>query len=111
MSDLPHYQLFIDGQWTGGEDQTMESTNPASGEAWATFGCASAGDVDRAVDAACRVLDGPAWRDMTQTARGKLLHRLADLIEENADLLGCAETSDSGKLLAETALQTKYVGD
>ena len=112
MSDLPHYQLFIDGTWSAGADgQTMESTNPASGETWATFDCASAADVDRAVAAAHRALDDPNWRDMTQTARGKLITRLADLIEENADLLGQVETNDSGKLLAETASQTKYVGD
>jgi aldehyde dehydrogenase (NAD+) len=112
MSDLPHYQLFIDGQWCSGADgQVMDSINPANGRTWATFECASSVDVDRAVRAARRVLDDPAWRDMTQTARGKLLQRLANLIEENADLLGRVETSDSGKLLAETASQTKYVGD
>ncbi|MEP0944034.1 MAG: aldehyde dehydrogenase [Rhizobiaceae bacterium] len=112
MSDLPHYQLFIDGHWSAGSaGQTMESINPASGESWASFDCASAQDVDKAVAAAVRALNDPAWRDMTQTARGKLLYRLADLIEENADLLGRVETSDSGKLLAETASQTKYVGD
>lgn len=112
MSDLPHYQLFIDGKWSpGSAGQTMDSTNPASGETWATFDCASAEDVDRAVEAAKRALDDPSWRDVTQTARGKLISRLADLIEENANLLGQAETNDSGKLLAETASQTKYVGD
>ncbi|MCJ8309046.1 MAG: aldehyde dehydrogenase [Rhizobiaceae bacterium] len=112
MSDLPHYNLFIDGQWSSGSiGQTMESTNPASGEVWATFDCASAADVDRAVAAAKRALNDPSWRDMTQTARGKLITRLAELIEENADVLGTVETRDSGKLLAETAAQTKYVGD
>ncbi|MEL6745733.1 MAG: aldehyde dehydrogenase, partial [Pseudomonadota bacterium] len=68
-------------------------------------------DVDRAIGAARRALSDPAWRDMTQTARGKLLYRLADLIEENATRLGEIETTDSGKLLAETASQTAYVGD
>lgn len=112
MTDLPHYQLFIDGQWCPGSDnQMMQSLNPATGKVWATFDCASAEDVDRAVMAARRTLDNPAWRDMTQTARGKLLHHLADLIEEHAEQLGIAETNDTGKLLAETASQTKYVGD
>ena len=55
MSDLPHYNLFIDGQWSSGSNgQTMESINPANGEVWATFDCASAADVDRAVAAAKR---------------------------------------------------------
>ena len=48
---------------------------------------------------------------MTPTARGKLIYRLADLVEENAIKLGEIETTDSGKLLAETASQTGYVGD
>ncbi|WP_439123847.1 aldehyde dehydrogenase [Marivita sp.] len=112
MDSKPHYQLFIDGAWTeGSQGQTMASQNPATGEDWATFACASASDVERAVGAARRMLNDPAWRDMTQTQRGKLLYRLADLIEENAAKLGRIETTDSGKLLAETASQTAYVGD
>ncbi|MEX3016184.1 aldehyde dehydrogenase [Gymnodinialimonas hymeniacidonis] len=108
----PHYQLFIDGAWTeGAQGQTMASENPATGEPWATFACAAPEDVDRAIAAARRALDAPAWRDMTQTARGKLLYKLADLIEEYAQEIGRIETTDSGKLLAETASQSAYVGD
>ena len=112
MTDLPHYQLYIDGDWVdGAAGQTMTSENPATGEAWATFACAAPEDVTRAIAAARRVLDDPAWRDMTQTQRGKLLYRLADLIEEHAQDIGRIETTDSGKLLAETATQSAYVGD
>lgn len=112
MEQRPHYPLFIDGAWTeGAEGQTMTSVNPATGEDWASFACAAPADVDRAIAAAARVLEDPAWRDMTQTARGKLLYRLAELIEENAETIGTVETTDSGKLLAETAAQTRYVGD
>ncbi len=112
MGQRPHYQLFIDGQWVeGGQGQVMASENPATGEDWATFACAAPADVDRAVGAARRVLDDPTWRDMTQTQRGKLLYRLAELIEEHAPEIGRVETTDSGKLLAETATQSAYVGD
>ena len=112
MDQKPHYQLFIDGEWTeGAEGQTMASENPATGEVWATFACAAPSDVDRAILAARRALNDPAWRDMTQTARGKLLYRLAELVEEHAAELGRIETTDSGKLLAETASQSAYVGD
>ncbi len=112
MDPKPHYQLFIDGAWTdGSEGQTMTSQNPATGEDWATFACASKADVERAISAARRVLNEPAWRDMTQTQRGKLLYRLAELIEENAARIGRVETIDSGKLLTETASQSAYVGD
>ncbi|WP_299024787.1 aldehyde dehydrogenase [uncultured Sulfitobacter sp.] len=112
MTQLPHFQLYIDGAFTEGHaGQVMASQNPATGADWATFACAAPQDVARAVAAARRVLDDPAWRDMTQTQRGKLLYRLGDLIAEHAAELGQLETTDSGKLLAETASQTGYVGD
>ncbi|MEM6563406.1 MAG: aldehyde dehydrogenase [Pseudomonadota bacterium] len=112
MTELPHYTLYIDGEWrAGAAGQTMESVNPATGLPWATFDCASAADIDAAVGAARRTLDAPEWRDMTQTDRGKLLYRLADLISEHADHLGAIETTDSGKLAAETKAQTGYVAD
>lgn len=108
----PHYQLYIDGEWVDGSDgQVMWSENPATAQNWASFACASAQDVGHAVGAARRALADPAWRDMTQTARGKLLYRLAELVERNAEDLGRVETTDSGKLAAETMAQTRYVGD
>ena len=108
----PHFQLYIDGSFCeGAGGAVMQSQNPADGKNWASFSCTDKQDVERAVVAAKRALDNPAWRDMTQTARGKLLFKLADLIEQHAGRLGELETQDSGKLLAETATQTKYVAD
>ncbi|MEM6759476.1 MAG: aldehyde dehydrogenase [Pseudomonadota bacterium] len=112
MPDHPHFQLYIDGQWSdGAAGQIMASENPATGADWATFACAAPADVDRAIAAARRALNDPAWRDMTQTERGKRLYRLAALIEEHAQEIGRIETTDSGKLLAETATQSAYVAD
>ena len=112
MSNLPHYRIFVNGTWVeGAAGQVMTSQNPATGSDWATFACAAPEDVEAAIAGARQALDDPLWRDMTQTARGKLLYRLADLIEENAEALGRLETTDSGKLLAETASQTGYVAD
>ncbi|MGD2006613.1 MAG: aldehyde dehydrogenase [Pseudomonadales bacterium] len=112
MTAMPHYSLFIDGQWCEGtEGQTMQSINPATGQPWATFACASSSDVERAVTAARRALQDPVWRDMTATQRGKLLYQLAELIERDAQKIGEIETTDSGKLLAETRAQSAYVGD
>ena len=112
MTAMPHYSLFIDSQWCeGAEGQTMQSINPATGLPWASFACASSSDVERAVSAARRALQDPDWRDMTATQRGKLLYRLAELIERDAQKIGKIETTDSGKLLAETSAQSAYVGD
>jgi len=112
MSALPHYQLFIAGGFgAGAHGKTMQSINPATGQHWASFDCADAEDVEAAVAAAKAALEDPTWRDMTQTQRGKLLYRLADLIAENAEQLGRIETTDSGKLASETMVQTGYVAD
>lgn len=111
MSDLPHYSLYIDDAFTEGSDaQVMTTINPATGKDWASFACASPDDVNRAVSAARRALNGP-WGQMTATERGKMMMRLADLIAENAEALGEIETTDSGKLAAETKMQTAYVAD
>ena len=108
----PHFQLYIDGSFCDGAGgAVMHSQNPADGKTWASFACTDKQDVERVIVAAKRALDNPEWRDMTQTARGKLLFKLADLIEQHAGRLGELETHDSGKLLAETATQTKYVAD
>lgn len=107
-----HYSLWIDGEWCeGSEGQLMHSDNPATGEPWASFACASSVDVARAIAAARRNLQVGAWADMLPTARGKLLYKLADLVEANAQKLGQVETTDSGKLAAETTMQTRYVAD
>ena len=107
---LPHFQLLIDGQWVeGSEKQIMSSENPANGKQWSTFACASKHDVDRAVKAARRNLNQGPWSEMNATQRGALLYRLADLVEENASLLGEIETKDSGKLASETVSQSRYV--
>ncbi len=110
MSDT--FQMYIDGEWTNGsEGQTMESINPATGKAWASFACTSKDDVERSIVAARRALNEGPWSTMTATQRGKLLYKLADLVEKNAGKLGEYETTDSGKLLAETQMQTGYVAD
>ncbi len=109
---MQHYPLFIDGQWCEAADGArIETSNPASGEVWATAAAAGAVDVERAVEAAERALWRGEWARMTATARGRLLHRLGDLCSEHASRLGEIETTDSGKLARETRAQTAYVGD
>jgi acyl-CoA reductase-like NAD-dependent aldehyde dehydrogenase len=80
--------------------RTYESTDPYTGQPWARVPDASAADVDDAVAAARAALDGP-WGELTATARGKLLHRLGDLIARDARHLARLETRDNGKLLRE----------
>ena len=114
MSDLqlPHYSLFIDGEWReGAAERRLPTINPATGQAWATFSCAESEDVNRAVRCARKALSDPGWAGLTPSQRGVLLNRLADLLAEQSEALGTIETTDSGKLAAETQSQAKYVAN
>jgi acyl-CoA reductase-like NAD-dependent aldehyde dehydrogenase len=99
---LRQYDLYIDGRHVpSATGETFESINPATGEGWYTAALADQADVDRAVSAARRALSDPAWRDISQTQRGAMLRRLADLIASNAEPLAQAEVVDTGKLIRE----------
>ena len=112
MSKQPHFSLYINGEFRAGDtQQIMSSSNPANGQIWASFDCASKNDVEQAVQAAKSALNAPEWAQLTAGQRAKLIYKLADLVEKNAKELGEIETQDSGKLLTETAMQTGYVAD
>jgi aldehyde dehydrogenase (NAD+) len=104
--------MYIDGQWVNSEsEKSFESFNPATEEAWAVIPEAGVNDVDRAVQAAHRAFSEGPWANMTATERGKLLHRLAEVLAEHSESLGRAETTDTGKLLKETQWQARYIAD
>lgn len=112
MADLKTYRMLIDGQFVEAADGArLDSINPATGEVWATFPAAGAGDVDRAVRAAHRAMTEGPWAKLTATQRGKLVRRLGDLVAEHADAMAEVETTDTGKLLRETRGQIKYVAE
>jgi aldehyde dehydrogenase (NAD+) len=96
-------QLLIDGIWVEGSTQ-FDTINPATGDVLTHIAAASAADVDRAVSAARRALedrDGP-WRKMSASERGRLIWKLADLVEKNIDELAELETLDNGKPIFES---------
>lgn len=67
--------------------------------------------MDRAVRAAHRALNEAAWANLTASERGKLLYRLAELIERDALRLAELETRDTGKIIRETRSQIGYVAE
>lgn len=76
--------LLIDGEWVASSDgETIDNVNPATEEILATVQSASAEDVDRAVRAARRAFEGP-WRRVSGRDRGRMLNRLAALVERDA---------------------------
>ncbi|MGZ4615074.1 MAG: aldehyde dehydrogenase [Actinomycetes bacterium] len=103
------FQMLIDGQSTGARSgRTYESVDPFTGRTWARVPDAGEADVQAAVAAARAALEGP-WGAMTPTQRGKLLHRLGELIAREAGRLAELETRDNGKLLREMAGQMAYL--
>ena len=107
---MQHYALFIDNCWAEpSSGKHFESLDPFSGEPWAQIPRADAIDVDRAVSAAAAA--APGWAALSGTQRGKLLHRLGQLIEQNARHLAEIESRDNGKLISEVSGQVKYVAE
>ncbi|HET6829726.1 MAG TPA: gamma-aminobutyraldehyde dehydrogenase [Solirubrobacterales bacterium] len=89
-------QNFIDGELADAADgATDEVINPATGEAFAEAPLSTEEDVDRAVQAARRAFEG--WAATTPGERATALFRLAEIVEENADLLSDLEATDAGK--------------
>jgi aldehyde dehydrogenase (NAD+) len=108
---MEEYGLYIAGEYTPAEGgRTFDTENPYTGEVWAKIAYASESDVDRAVMAARKAVRGE-WRAMTASARGKVMMKLADLIEGNAGQLAEIEVRDNGKLLAEMGSQTRYLAE
>ena len=105
------YQHYINGQFVNPSAGVwFESDNPYSGEAWASIARGDADDVDLAVAAAKAAFDGE-WGQTGPTQRGKLLVKLAEIVEREATRLGEIEVRDNGKLIAEMGAQTKYLAE
>jgi aldehyde dehydrogenase (NAD+) len=101
MATATRDRLLIGGQWRAASDGgTFETIDPASGEAIALVAEATREDVDAAVAAARAALVGEAWAGLMPAARARLLWRVADLIDENADELAELETRDQGQPFA-----------
>ena len=107
---LKDYQTYIDGKWCdAASGKRLQTFDPYTGEAWATIPECDAADVDRACTAAYRAFESGPWASMTQTARGKVLRKLAENIEKHAEHLAQTEVRDNGKLISEMLAQTKYM--
>ena len=95
---LPELKLLIGNRWVAAESgRTFATINPSTGEAICQVAEADAADVDAAVHAAREAFEHGPWRTMNASARGRLLYRLADLIEANAEGLAQLEALDNGK--------------
>jgi len=103
-SETPRrYQLFIDGQWVDAESgKTFATPNPATGETLAEVAEGDKADIDKAVAAARRAYEGK-WSRLSARDRGRLMYKLAQLIEAKAPELAALETADNGKPIRESS--------
>jgi aminobutyraldehyde dehydrogenase len=95
-ADLPPLTHFIDGTFRdAASSDTATVVNPATGEVLTEVARGTVDEVDTAVAAASAAL--PTWRETTPKERADLLNRMADIVEENADLLSRLESANGGK--------------
>ncbi|MDQ6834913.1 MAG: aldehyde dehydrogenase family protein [Actinomycetota bacterium] len=92
------HRLLIDGQSVpAAQGATFETLDPATAQPITAIAKAGPDDVDAAVSAARRALVHGSWPELPAAGRARLLHRLADLVEQHADELAELESLDAGK--------------
>lgn len=93
--------MFINNQFVpAASGKTFPTYNPATGEVLAQIAEGDHEDVDRAVKAARKAFEGSAWADMPANQRGRLIWKLADLMEAHTEEFAQLESLDNGKPLA-----------
>ena len=97
--EKPH-RLLIGGNWVdAASGKTFPTYNPATGAVATQIAEGDREDVNRAVKAARRAFDQGPWRRMTPSQRGRLIWKLADLLEQHLEEFAELETLDNGKPL------------
>jgi (Z)-2-((N-methylformamido)methylene)-5-hydroxybutyrolactone dehydrogenase len=98
-------ELFIDGKWVEGEGEAFAVLNPFDNSEICKIHPASAAQVNQAVEAAYAAFRRPPWRKLTGRERGKLLLRLAQLLQRDLESFAALETIDTGIPIRETRMQ------
>src|ERR1700756_1939388 len=92
------HRMLIDGKFVkAASGKTFPVYNPATGEIMAHVPEAESADVDRAVNAARLAFDEGPWHRMTPSERGRMMWKLADLLEQNLEEFAELESLDNGK--------------
>jgi aldehyde dehydrogenase (NAD+) len=96
--ELPERRLLINNRWVESvSGRTFATINPSTGREICQVAEADSADVDTAVQAARQAFENGPWRRMAASERGRLLLRLADLIETHGGELARLEALDNGK--------------
>lgn len=91
--------LFINNEFVNSTnpENTISSIDPATEKEIAAVQSATPDDIDRAVNAAKKALKSPEWKLLPNTDRGRLMVKLADLMEQNHELLATIDAWDNGQ--------------
>lgn len=96
-------RLLINGEWVDARSgKTFATYNPATEQKIADVAEADAADVDLAVQAARSAFESGPWSKMDARDRGRLILRLADLVEANLEELAALESLDNGKPIRDS---------
>jgi len=101
MPKLPVFKMFIDGQWqSSSSSQTFQKLNPATGRPIGIFQRGSKHDVNDAIESAEKAFG--KWSEIPAPKRGKILLKVAELLEKNKESLAKELTEEMGKVLEES---------
>jgi len=97
---LPVFKMYIDGKWVNSHsEETFQKINPATEKLVGVFQKGNKEDVKKAVNAAERAFE--KWSEIPAPKRGKILLKVAQLLEQNKENLAKELTEEMGKVLAE----------
>jgi len=99
--------MLIGDQWTSDSGALLESINPATGKTNFAVSAATAREVDHAVEVAQHAAGSGAWRQMLPHVRGRLLSRLADVIDTHGDKFARLQMQENGKVWKECRAQAR----
>ncbi|MDI6409640.1 aldehyde dehydrogenase [Streptomyces albus] len=102
MLELPADEALIAGEWRRGAGPPVGTVDPATGRTLTTVHSVSAEETHEAAERAAEAAAEPVWRELRPHLRARLLHRIAELIEHDADRLADLQTADTGKSRTET---------
>lgn len=110
MSNYPHVQLYIDGQWREGADaRKLPVRNPATGEVMGELACAETSDLEEVAQAAHRGFD--VWRKISAFDRYKMMRKAAQLLRDRVEAVAQLMTLEQGKPLAEARMEVMAGAD
>ena len=95
-------EIPVAGRWQRGSGQLIESVDPATGTVFATLHGATVDDVDRAVRGGLQAAAESGWTTMLPHERARVLYRIGEALEREADTISALQTLDTGKTRGET---------